>query len=284
MSQKTFIVSSLNSNLYTTKRFLEESKKLNYSQISYLNPLDFSIPQTFEELEGIFLHRSTGVNFDDFDLLIAQHFEHSGLRISNPLSAIFNFRNKDTQALFLRSQNIPTINSLVFRGPLSEDLKAKLAALAKNQQYVLKTNRGNQGIGVSFINGLTSLYSVLETLKAMRDQKFLIQPFIEHQKEYRLLIIKNEIHAVIEKTIEEGDFRGNSKRTKATLITQLDPELKDLAHKCFEISGLDYAGLDILRDTSGQYHLVEINSVCGFEQVETLSGLNIAREIILSLN
>jgi glutathione synthase/RimK-type ligase-like ATP-grasp enzyme len=44
-----------------------------------------------------------------------------------------------------------------------------------------------------------SLSSILETFWAMRDQRFLIQPYLEGGSEYRILICKNKVLGAIEK-------------------------------------------------------------------------------------
>ena len=144
--------------------------------------------------------------------------------------------------------------------------------------------RGNQGIGVNYIEGLKSLKSLLETFYAIKDQRFIIQPFIEHFKEWRLFIIKGEVIATVEKAITtQDDFRGNSKRSSGKLIKKLPPALEELALESFNNSHLDYAGIDILESSKGEYLILEINAIPGFKQVEELSKINIAKELISTI-
>jgi glutathione synthase/RimK-type ligase-like ATP-grasp enzyme len=49
------------------------------------------------------------------------------------------------------------------------------------------------------------------------------------------------------------------------------------------LSGLDYCGIDVLI-SNNQIIVLEINAVPGFKQIEELSKLNIAKELILSFN
>jgi len=141
-------------------------------------------------------------------------------------------------------------------------------------------NRGNQGIGVNLVYGVHSLKSLLETFHAMKDQKFIIQPFIEHKKEWRVFVIKNQIISIIERTIGKDDFRGNSKRSKGKCIKKISSEIEAEILRAVELSGLDYCGVDIISD-SNNYYFLEINAVPGFEQVEELSGINIAKELLI---
>ena len=142
--------------------------------------------------------------------------------------------------------------------------------------------RGNQGIGVNLVNGLQSLKSILETFNALRDQKFIIQPYIKHTREWRVFIIKNEIIGIIERKLSADDFRGNSKRSTGKIIKKISTEMQDEIIRGATLSGLDYCGVDII-DNGSNFYFLEFNPVPGFEQMEKLSGLNIARELITKL-
>lgn len=279
MSKKNIIVASTNQNLYTTKRLLEEAVKLKCTA-SWVNPYQFSLPLKLKQREGLYLHRSTGTNYDDFDLLVSQFHELEGMRISNPLLPVKMFRNKDQQYLFFLKEKLPHIKSFIYRGHLNDNDQELLSHFHQNDQFIIKMIRGNQGIGVNYIESKKSLYSVLETFQAMKDQRFIIQPFIKHQREWRLLINRSEILACIEKQIGKDEFRGNAKRAKTKNLKKIPEGLRKLGLTAFVQSGLDYAGIDILEDSNGEYLLLEINPIAGFEQAEELSGVNIARELL----
>ncbi len=279
MPKKNIIVSSLNQKLYTTVRLLEEAKKLKHSPI-YINPYLFHLTHQKRKLSGLYFHRTTGTNYDDFDLTVTKSHEINGMKITNPLDALKTFRSKDLQSLFLEQYNLSSIPTLMYRGDMSEELENKIEALSSSHKFILKMNRGNQGIGVNFLDGIKSLRSVLETFHALKDQKFLIQPYVEHKKEWRLFIIKGEIIACLEKTLLKEDFRGNAKRSSGKFISKIPNELKTLALDAFSFSNLDYAGVDILLGKNGEMMILELNPVPGFEQAEMLSGINIARELI----
>jgi RimK family alpha-L-glutamate ligase len=289
---KSLIVASQSRELYSTSRFLYEGEKLKLKTI-YLNPYDSSLLINFHNkkpninkssLDTLYLHRTTGVNFDDFDLVISSHYEAMGMKVSNPINATRLMRNKDEQALFMKTQNIPSIPSFVFRGKPTSQIIEEISRNLNTSKFVLKMSRGNKGVGVNFINGIQSIQSLLETFHAMKDQKMLIQPLIEHQREWRVFVIKNEIMAVVEKKINASDFRGNAERAKPKLIKKIPRELSELAIDAFSKSGLDYAGIDIIEPSNGDQNLVcEINSIAGFEQIESLSKINIAKEIIIRI-
>jgi ribosomal protein S6--L-glutamate ligase len=278
------IIAGLKPELFTIKRLVDEGQKLKHS-VLYLNPYEFHIPVKGKKIQGLYLHRTTGTNYDDFDLLVTKHHENLGLKISNPLAPLKIFRSKDQQSLFFNEHNLPAIPTLSYRGKITDELKSEIGKLGKSHSdtFILKMNRGNQGIGVNYLQGQKSLLSVLETFHAMRDQRFIIQPYISHTKEWRLFILKGQILACIEKSLHKEDFRGNAKRSQGKILKKIPKELEAIALKAFLASNLDYAGIDLLISEKGGIMILEINAIPGFEQAEELSGKNIARELLVQL-
>lgn len=283
--KKTVIVASESPDLYTTNRILTEARKLKYSS-AWINPYEqmVSSTQNFknEILQGLYFHRTTGIRFDDFDLSVSEIHQRTGLSISNPLGSLAMFRDKLLQSLFMSKHQISEIASISYRGELKENYWEQIVSLSPNQKFIIKMARGNQGIGVNLVVGLQSLKSLLETFHAMKDQRFLIQPYIEHKKEWRVFVIKNEIIATIEKTLGKEDFRGNSKRSTGKILKKMSSANQAEIIRVANLSGLDYCGIDLIIDND-QLLFLEINPVPGFKQVEELSGINIARELITKI-
>lgn len=287
-TNKNIIVASESPQLYTTKRLISEAEKLKCSTI-WLNPYqhllryDHNHPvMPLNDRSCLYFHRTTGIRYDNYDLSVAEFHEMNRHKITNPIQALEIFRDKDRQSLFLNRHKLSSIETINYRGELNEKHWDAICSLSSNQQYIIKMNRGNQGIGVNLVNGIQSLKSLLETFHAMKDQKFIIQPFIKHKKEWRIFVIKNKIISILERTVGEDEFRGNSKRSKAKCIKKINSEIEAEILRAVELSGLDYCGVDIISD-SNKYYFLEINAVPGFEQLEELSGINIARELIVQI-
>lgn len=283
---QNILIASESLGLYTTKRFLIEARKQK-REANWFNPYDSLLfikeQHSTTKGEGLYLVRTSGTRYDDFDLLVAKHFEDTGLAVSNPLSSLPEFRSKDGQALFFKRHKLPSIPTVVLRGALNENYWEEIVKLGgSTQKFILKMARGNQGTGVNLINGEQSLKSILETFYALKDQRFLIQPFVAHKKEWRVFFIKGRIAGVIEKSLTGEDFRGNSKRSKGKFLKKIPRDLEQLALMAAHSSGLDYCGIDLMETKKGPVFL-EINAVPGFEQMEELSGLNIAGELLNSL-
>jgi RimK family alpha-L-glutamate ligase len=285
LKKKTIIVASESVELFTTKRLMTEATNLGF-KTTWLNPYQHLLTclQTPQPIDStsLYFHRTSGIRYDDFDLLVTEHHQDLGFTVTNPLHSLELFRDKGRQALFFGRHQLPQIDSLSFRGEISESYLEAIKEMAPHEKYVLKMTRGNQGIGVNLVNGLQSLKSLLETFCAMKDQKFLIQPFIEHQREWRIFVIKNEIVAVIERQISQEDFRGNSKRSTGKSVLKLPKTIETEVLRGVKLSGLDYCGVDVLENNQ-HFSILEMNPVPGFLQIEELTGQNIALELIQRL-
>lgn len=280
---KNLIILSESSNLYSTKRFLEEGKKLKQNAKN-INPFlseSIKLNLTPQISNTLILNRISGVRYDDFDLTYLMAHKLKQSKISNPLNSILTFRNKDSQLLRLSTLNLPIIPTIIFRGEINSAVKKELMKLNQKELYVLKTVRGNRGIGVSNIVGISSLFSVLETFHAMKDQRFLIQKFINIKKEYRVLLTRNKILGILEKNPTQIDFRRNSSRSEFKLCKRLPQNLENLLLLKMTDLDLDYAGIDLYIDENDHFGIIEVNIVPGFEAMEERLKINIAREIII---
>lgn len=289
MQKKQLIVASTNPELYTTKRLLKEANSLGF-EIKQLNPYQTSLlltePSVRVQNESLYLHRTTGVNFDDYDLTVATFFEQQGYQVSNPIKSIEELRNKDRQILHLKKLGLPLIESLTIKGALNNETYQALILMQQKFQtdsFILKNIRGNKGIGVSIIHGLDSLTSLLETFKAMNDQKMIVQPYIVHEKEFRVVMTKDHCLTVIEKRMKQNDFRANANRAEDAKIVKIPLELEEQCSRVMKSLKLDQAGIDILMSEKLGALFIEINPILGFEQAEELSKINIAKEMITQL-
>jgi len=287
------IIFSEHPDLHSTKRLLEEAIKQNLDG-SINNPyqMDIMAPCFEPYNDTIILHRTTGIRFNDYDLNLSLTFEAQGASIFNPVDSFLRLRDKQKQAVFYNGNKISTIPSYSIRKkPIHEDID-KIAdfftkcnpAIKNSESFILKTLRGNQGVGVNLINGKKSLFSLLETLWAIQDQDFLIQPYLSNGIEYRIFLAKNKIIGAVKKWPDDNDFRSNSGRGKAISITeqQLPEKIAKFADQAFRLSGALYAGIDLMVWNDSIY-LIEINLVPGFKLLENLSGFNVAKEIISNI-
>ncbi len=280
---KKLILASESKNLYTTSRLIEEASAQK-CPIHWINPFEEQLfidsgALRFDQSGTFYLNRISGTRLDDFDFLVAEHYKTLGAKVSNPISGHRIFRDKDRANLFLAKHHLSPIPSFTFRGkiPIENIYKS-----IEGEKFVLKMFRGNQGIGVNLIESKRSLYSLLETFKSMQDQKMIIQPFLEHKSEFRVFVCMGKVLAVVEKNIDQNDFRANAKRSKLKIHQKVPKKLLCRIEHCLETIPLHYYGIDIMIHQDEVY-VIEVNPVPGFEYIEKLSKINIAKNLIENL-
>jgi len=270
-------VVTLRKDLYSIRRFIEEDET-----ICVINPDDGSL-SNLHQLDGhpgVIFHRISGARFDDWDLQLATHFEIQGHRLINRPHILKLLRSKLDQALFFQKNNIPHPDWLAFRERyLDQDKNKKFIQKCKNG-FVLKLERGNQGIGVNYYADLNQLNQMLETLWALGDQRFVISPFLKIKKECRLLVIGKNLSSCLERIPVLGGFKSNFHQEGHAKVSKPSPLMEQLSLKCHHLLGLDYASYDFVETQDGQTYLLEINPVTGFEQVEKVAKINVAKALL----
>ncbi len=120
---------------------------------------------------------------------------------------------------------------------------------------VVKLERKNSGLGVFLFNSIEDVYTQAAT--SVLPYPFVIQPFIEHYRDYRVIIIGGYIEAY-QRTNKNG-FRKNlccgGSKTPCTLReTQLQ-----LCRAVMKRGQFPYAHIDLMETEDNQTYLTEIN-------------------------
>lgn len=262
------LIITRNPKTYSHRRFLESARDLGHLADTLLSHEFCGIPENLNY--DLVLHRDSGVSYDDVDLLLAESFEEKGLTVINNSAVTSLLRGKDKQHLYFKKHELPHIPTLISRGPLLE------SQLPDSKEFVLKTIRGNQGRGVMLLSNKDSLLSVLESNHARGDERYIIQPRLNFSKEYRVLLIGDEVVGVIEKVVT-GDFRANAKRSE-TKIAKLPSEVLKLTEEVQSLIPGQFLGLDIGLTNEGPV-LIEINTTPGFEVFDELHQCDVAKKV-----
>ncbi len=289
--------------LYSCDRFVEEFAKQNI-EVDLIDPFQVTMETgasgcTFHYdgnsfLPSFVVHRVTGVHGDNYDLQVLKGLESHGSQILNPLNLLIKCRDKLTQVRLMAQAQVPHIPTFSFRGEFTSSKFEIMnkhflnAGVASNDRYVCKVLRGNQGCGVSIINGKESLISLMDTFHALKDQEFLLSPYVDNKQEYRAVLVGSNIVGVVEKKLNKDTNKGNFKKGSSRRVIDLglDLKMKSLIGDVIELFGLDgetYCAIDFFKTDEGLF-VLEVNSVPGFQQFEEISDINYAEKIIQSIS
>lgn len=284
------LIISQNTQLYSTSRLLQEANELNIP-ISHENIYESGHWSAGDNCPGtVVFNRYSGILHDDFDLQVAKSWTENGSLILNPVEDCSTFRDKLSAHIFLNTLDIPTPETKAFRGAVTlermqSQLEFKQTSDVVQNEYLIKPTRGNKGHGISLCRGIDSLASQLESYYFLKDQRYIIQPRLKIIREFRLFFIGEEVVAALEKHQKNLlDFRLNAERSECFKIDpqSLTEELYSFFHQVKRNTNLFYGGIDIAETDSG-FYLIEVNPTPGFETLEKICGVNIAKELLLQV-
>ena len=267
-----------------------------------LSEAAFNAGHTAEILDpfGFYLHiggdksRITyhGKPVEDFDVLVPRlsrttarygeevvaHFEWIGTPVVNRAKSIAAARHKFHSLRILAQHGLPVPPSLtVGSAAFLENAVAEMG----NYPFILKPFHGTHGRGIMLLDTPTSLTSAVDALCDLHED-YVIQPFIAEAGgvDLRVLVVGGEAVAAMQRRAPVGEFRANVHRgASGEGIPSLPDEYADVAVKAAEALALEIAGVDLLQTNEGPV-VLEVNPSPGFEELESVTGVNIADVII----
>ena len=142
---------------------------------------------------------------------------------------------------------------------------------------IVKLIQGTQGVGVMIANSTEEVEGMLDTLWSM-GQEILLQEMIAESRgrDVRALVVGDRVVAAMRRQARTGEFRSNIHRGGEGTALELPPAYAEAAVRAVHVIGLEVAGVDMLESRSGP-KIMEVNSSPGFEELEAVSGVDIAR-------
>jgi glutathione synthase/RimK-type ligase-like ATP-grasp enzyme len=282
MSTDKIIYLSPNTETYFARRFQEECHADGLG-VQYINPFQSVIsPLDIDPGRCFIMYRTSGVHMDDFDMEMTK-VTYPKADCWNPLSAIHLTRTKMRQQRFFNKHGITNIPTLALRGRVDEEMMKSIDEFAErfnpDHRWIFKLNRGQQGIGLNLIEGRQALFSWLETFWAIKDQDFLIQPYIEAEAEYRCFFIKKTNQTWWLKRTSDG-LKSNFAQGGGAEIVSIPPKtVEEEVLKLITHSPCEYGAVDILW-TGTEAYILELNSQPGIEQLEGITQVNIMKKLL----
>ena len=266
-----------------------------------LSEAAFNAGHTAEVLDpfGFYLHiggtsnRITyyGGSAEDFDVIIPRlsrttaqygeevvaHFEWIGTPVINRAKPIAAARHKFHSLRILAQHGLPIPPSLTVGS--SEFLENAVARMG-DYPFILKPFYGTHGRGVMLLDTPTSLTSAVEALCDFHHD-YVIQPFIVEAGgvDIRVLVVGGEAIAAMKRSAPPGEFRANIHKGASGEAVTLPEEYIRLAIDAAAALELEVAGVDLLETNEGPV-VLEVNPSPGFEELESVTGIDIAAAII----
>ena len=267
-----------------------------------LNESALNAGHTAEILDpfGFYLHVGSssgrityhGKPAEDFDVLVPRlsrttaqygeevvaHFEWIGTPVVNRAKSIAAARHKFHSLRILAQHGLPVPPSLtVGSATFLENAVAEMG----DYPFILKPFHGTHGRGVMLLDTPTSLTSAVDALCDLHED-YVIQPFIAEAEgvDIRVLVVGGEAIAAMKRNAPAGEFRANIHRGgSGEGVPSLPDAYTDVAIKATAALELEIAGVDLLQTNEGPV-VLEVNPSPGFEELESVTGINIADAMI----
>ena len=139
---------------------------------------------------------------------------------------------------------------------------------------LLKENSGSQGNGIILLNDALQTNMTLQSMYGS-EKDIIIQRFLNNGgKDERHIVVNGAIVSSMERQAPKDDIRSNLSQAGTGRKIEADPETRELCIKAVAaIAGLNFAGVDVMKDTDGKPYVIEINSNPGVKIIE-ITGYN----------
>ncbi|HMC00233.1 MAG TPA: 30S ribosomal protein S6--L-glutamate ligase [Flavobacteriaceae bacterium] len=280
------VILSRNSNLYSTKRLVEEGEKRNHI-VEVIDPLKCDIiiekekptiyykDRYLDYVDAIIPRIGATVTF--YGCAVVRQFEMMNIFTTVTSDAIVRSRDKlrSLQRLSKAGVGMP---KTVFTN-YSRDVEEVIEHVG-GTPVIIKLLEGTQGLGVVLAETKNAAESVLEAFNGLQ-ARVIVQEFIKEAKgaDLRALVVDGHVVGAMKRQGKEGEFRSNLHRGGTAEIVKLDEAELKLAMKASRALKLPVCGVDMLQSGRGPL-LLEVNSTPGLEGIESATGKNIARAII----
>ena len=280
------VILSRNSNLYSTRRLIEEGE-LRGHKVEVIDPLKCDIiiekekptiyykDRYLDYVDAIIPRIGASVTF--YGCAVVRQFEMMNVFTICTSDAIQRSRDKlrSLQRLSKAGIGMP---KTVFTN-YSRDVEEVIEHVG-GVPVIIKLLEGTQGLGVVLAETKNAAESVLEAFNGL-EARVIVQEFIKEAKgaDIRALIVDGQVVGAMKRQGKEGEFRSNLHRGGSAEIIKLSIDEENAALKAARVMGLGVAGVDLLQSARGPL-ILEVNSSPGLEGIEAATGIDIAGKII----
>lgn len=205
--------------------------------------------------------------------------QRQGMTIYNHARAIETTVDKGLTSQLLAEQGVATPTTWVCE---HRDIAHTLMqqALDNGKTLVIKPLFGSQGKGVRLIEQRAQ-FALPQDMFV--DGVYYLQEKIDcgaYQHDYRVFVVRGEPIAVMKR---QGDswLHNVARGARCTACDELD--VADIGVQAAKAIGIDYAGVDVMRDRDGKLWVIEVNSIPAWRGLQTVTSVEIADVLVNDL-
>jgi ribosomal protein S6--L-glutamate ligase len=143
---------------------------------------------------------------------------------------------------------------------------------------IVKPLFGSMGAGMTRVDDVDVAYRVFHALEIERTVYYLQEALPHDGRDLRALVVGGRVVAAIER-IGSG-WRANLARGARARATELSADQERLCLEAADALGVDYAGVDVLRDAEGRDYVLELNGIPGWHGLQHATGADVAGTLV----
>jgi len=241
-----------------------------------------NIERLYSSHYDVIIPRLSGQSFA-YGCAMLQHFSSNlHIPVTSEALALQIAANKFSSHQAFSISKVRTIPSLFVNKPT--DFKFIVDKLGL--PLVTKTPLGSQGSGVFILSDELSISTTLSAFSRI-NRNLILQKFIDTgspKSDLRVFIVDGEIVASYRRWALAEDFRSNYSLSHSGEKVKLSKEEEEMSIQAATAVGLPgVCGVDIARDSTDndKPYIIEANGNPSLEGVTAVTGVNVAREIII---
>lgn len=201
----------------------------------------------------------------------------AGVRVVNPPRAIEVAVDK-----YLATTRLRDAGLLVPPTAACQTAAAALTAFEElGGDVVVKPLFGSEGRGIVRVADEATATRVFTALEQVGSVLYL-QKFIPHGGcDWRLLVLGDEVFGMCRR--HPHDWRTNISLGAVGEPLEVTAELAEMALRSARAVGATLAGVDLLPGNDGQLYALEVNAVPGWRALAGVTGIDVARRVLASL-
>lgn len=227
---------------------------------------------------GVFVRGVPGGSLEEvvYYLDILHGLEYAGVPIFNNTRAIERSVDKGMTSYLLKLNNVSTPNSFI-----SSDLhyinKRLREGVEAGKRFVLKPIFGSQGKGLQRFDDRSQFIDYQEMHGVMYVQEY-VDAGGSVGVDYRVFVVGNEVIASMKRTGES--WITNVAQGGKVEAINLDAAVEQMALNATRVTGLEYAGVDLIKDQAGKFWVTEVNSVPAWKGLQQTTSKKVAEIIV----
>lgn len=145
---------------------------------------------------------------------------------------------------------------------------------------IAKHEKGYQGKSVRKFETRKELERFVKKINEINVGMFLWQKYLPTRWDIRVIVLDGKAIAGMRRSAVGEEFRSNFSLGGAVEEYKLSENERNLAEKVAKVCGLDYCGVDIMKDGEGNDFILEVNRQCQFQGFEKATRINVAKLVV----